>query len=674
MNDDQLFFPEFAVTPIDASVSLKPIVGREEPAVWVYRLAVHKSWPPTGDSLLRQVIKLRRGLNILWAHSTGKANEASRLAGHGAGKTTFCRLLRYVLGEKPAGSKTFREGFRDRFENGWVLAEVFVGGQQWLVGRPLSESGYHSFAKAGGSLDDESPSNVGFTEGYLTAIDHAVFGKMRFRTLADSQQPLDWPRLLPWLSRDQEAHFSGLLEWRHPDSDHLSPAISYDDKANAVRLVLGLVDKDEQDVLAEFALKAEAHESKVRDRSKLEFSIERERRALERAIGLPVATPDEPLLQQNVEQRAAGLRQETDQALAAVKHHEETDRLIDEVARRRAEWGNINVLIEDAEDVLAEAEAKVNNSQPPPPRAPDPYRQSLNKMGPFPGYCSHLMTRAWEKHCTIAHERPRADEITQATKEIAAEARADMSQIATLKLNLQRQRDLGAPIKKALNDALAALASARTRHQNELDNLKAPAREAARMEALLAGYQSGCTDLAASDAELAELKREKEALDEKLAELATHHRALVEEFSGIFNHLARTMLGGAVTGTIRIRGKALVPELEYHGPRDSAALKVVRWLLFDLAALALGMTNQAAHHPRFLIHDSPREADLAAAIYTSLFSAAQELENRNGSPAGFQYIITTTEAPGKSINRRPWLLDPVLDASTETGRLLGIDI
>ena len=72
--------------------------------------------------------------------------------------------------------------------------------------------------------------------------------------------------------------------------------------------------------------------------------------------------------------------------------------------------------------------------------------------------------------------------------------------------------------------------------------------------------------------------------------------------------------------------KAIVPELDYHGPRDSAALKVVRWLIFDLAALALGMTNTAAHHPRFLIHDSPREADLAAGIYVSLFTAARELE------------------------------------------------
>src|SRR5438552_1592878 len=88
--------------------SLTPATGREEPALWVSKLAVYKDWPPSKETLLRQVIELRRGLNILRAMTTGSTDEASRLAGHGAGKTTFCRLIRYVLGEEPAGSKSFR--------------------------------------------------------------------------------------------------------------------------------------------------------------------------------------------------------------------------------------------------------------------------------------------------------------------------------------------------------------------------------------------------------------------------------------------------------------------------------------------------------------------------------------------------------------------------------------
>lgn len=654
---------------------LAPAPGREEPAVWVSRLAVYRYWPPGPDSLLRQVFELRRGLNILWAKPTGATDEASRLAGHGAGKSTFCRLLRYVLGEKPEGTRAFREGFRGKFGDGWVLAEVVVAGQRWLVGRPLSHTGYDSFARAGGTLEDSFPpipSNVGYKEDFLAAIDAAVFGKMRFRKLADSRRDLDWLRLLPWLSRDQEAHFSGLLEWRHKDSDHNSPEVSHEDRANLIRLVLGLVDKTEQDTLAEFARKASQHEEKARDRVKLEYAVERERRALEDAVKVKVEAPDQELLQQTVATKVAELQAQTSQALAARRQDDETDLLNAAVGQRLAEWSIVEAQIQEVEDAVAVAEAHVSNSQPPPRRTPNPILASINGLGPFRGFCSHPMSRAWEARCPIASQRPQDDEITQATRAIAAETQLEVARIAAMKADLKQMETAGAPKKQALEAAQTALRTARARHQNELEALTTPGREAARIGALLTGYQKACEDLKTWDADLATLRGEKEILDNTLADLATQHQKFVEQFSAIFNHLVRLMLGTAVTGSIRLKGKALTPELEYHGPRDSAAFKVVRWLLFDLAALALGMTNPDTHHPRLLIHDSPRESDLAAAIYTSLFTAARELENGPG-PAAFQYIVTTTESPGDALKRSPWLMDPILDASVEEGRLLGAD-
>lgn len=672
--------PGLAVTPaMDEPLSLTPTKGREEPAIWVSKLAVYKSWPPSKDSLLRQVIELHRGLNILWARPTGSTNEASRLAGHGAGKTTFCRLIRYVLGEEPAGSKGFREGFRARFENGWVLAEVHVAGQRWLVGRSLSGSGYNPFAKLNGTLGDtfpDSPSRFGFKE-YEAAIDAAVFGGMKFRTLAESQKTLDWARLMPWLSRDQEAHFSGLLEWRREqDSDSGSPFVSADDKANLVRLTLGLVDADEQKLLAEFARKAETHEQKTRDRPKLEFTVERERKTLEAKLEMKIESADAPLLQQEVDKKVTLLRNESDQALASAKQNEEIDRLIAEVGRRRAEWGVLNAMVEELEEAVELTEARSRGGTPPAKKQPaekDPYREALKGLGPFPNYCSHPMDKAWRAECPIASERPKDDEITDTTKKIAAEAEPQPTALAGMKTELERRRKLAHPKLQALREATGALTLARERHLKELEKLKAPAQEAAKIEALLTSYRKACEDLVTWDSEIKGLKRDKEALDAKLADLNAHHRKLLDQFGRIFNYVAQRMLGTAVKGSVRFSGKAIVPELEYHGPRDSAALKVVRWLIFDLASLTLGMTNTSAHHPRFLIHDSPREADLAAAIYVSLFAAAQDLEGAAGASPAFQYIVTTTEPPPDFLNRKPWLLDPVLDASSEEGRLLGVD-
>lgn len=74
------------------------------------------------------------------------------------------------------------------------------------------------------------------------------------------------------------------------------------------------------------------------------------------------------------------------------------------------------------------------------------------------------------------------------------------------------------------------------------------------------------------------------------------------------------------------------------------------------------------------MHDSPRESDLARGIYSSIFTTVQKLAELSGTEPAFQYIITTTEAPPDRLNRPPWRLEPVLDASTDEGRLLGVDL
>jgi Mg2+ and Co2+ transporter CorA len=226
----------------------------------------------------------------------------------------------------------------------------------------------------------------------------------------------------------------------------------------------------------------------------------------------------------------------------------------------------MRVQIEDAEDALADLEAKVTNSQPPKMREGDPYRETLNGMGPFRGYCSHPMTEAWKANCPIAHERHKQDEITEAVKGIAAEAQPQVARITAMKSDLARLQQVGRPKKEAMDKAMSALAAARDRHRKELEKLKAPGREAAKIEALLASYRNACAALAQWDKDLVSLKKAKEDLDSDLEKLVKHHQKLVDRFSRIFDHIAKRMLGEAVTGRVRIKGKALVPELEYHDP------------------------------------------------------------------------------------------------------------
>ena len=98
-------------------------------------------------------------------------------------------------------------------------------------------------------------------------------------------------------------------------------------------------------------------------------------------------------------------------------------------------------------------------------------------------------------------------------------------------------------------------------------------------------------------------------------------------------------------------------------------------LAFDLAALISSIEGRG-QHPRFLLHDGPREADMASDLYQKLFLLARELEisfGPNRTP-NFQYIVTTTEPPPEDLQSPPWRLEPILDASTKQGRLLKEDL
>jgi len=72
----------------------------------------------------------------------------------------------------------------------------------------------------------------------------------------------------------------------------------------------------------------------------------------------------------------------------------------------------------------------------------------------------------------------------------------------------------------------------------------------------------------------------------------------------------------------------------------------------------------------FLIHDSPKEADMEPALYDRLFTLALDLERSyQGRPPSFQYILTTTSPPPVEVAEEPYTR-LVLDARDPEGLLL----
>jgi hypothetical protein len=231
----------------------KPSPSLKEPRLWVAELRVYRVLAPGSGNLLRE-IHLKPGLNILWAKPRARLADgvgyAPGVSGHGTGKTTFCRFIRYVLGESTFGNDEQRSRLRDAFPEGWVVGEVWLDGTPWLVCRPF-KVGPASYAFRDSRMADLFLRDDGkmTMDEYRAELTGVLVEPLPVATFASSPTPIEWGHLLQWLTRDQECRFSGLAELRHASSESQAPDMMAEDRHFLFRAVLGLIDTAEQSEL-----------------------------------------------------------------------------------------------------------------------------------------------------------------------------------------------------------------------------------------------------------------------------------------------------------------------------------------------------------------------------------------------------------------------------------------
>jgi hypothetical protein len=116
---------------------------------------------------------------------------------------------------------------------------------------------------------------------------------------------------------------------------------------------------------------------------------------------------------------------------------------------------------------------------------------------------------------------------------------------------------------------------------------------------------------------------------------------LEERYQGIM----AAWLPDGIEGTVKLDGNGLKVDAQFAGRGEvsTAALDSLKIVAFDLAALHMAV-EETADLPAFLVHDSPREADLDGQLYERLFGLLHQWEESVETPC-FQYIVTTTTAP-----------------------------
>lgn len=621
------------------------------PRLWVERVWLLESREPL--NITREVL-LRPGVNVVWAREP-ESDVGSGLAsaGHGVGKTSFCLLLRYLLGDEATAISTLREKAAASFPKGGVAAQVHIDGESWLVFRPYAAFG-HSLAKPGGVLDAlfEEP-RAGDFPVYLAALQAAFIGQLPAQTLPGTNQPLEWRHLLAWCIREQRTRFDGFFHWR--EGDGLGFRRPRQDPPLFVSSVLGILDSG-MDALMRDIERINAEQSKVQAQiPELErlpvFELERLERRLRALVG---AVDDCPLYESI-----------TDDSLEArVKAHLKAT----EVSEAAIEAQALAVEAAMTPDIsrLAELEKEANRcelekriAQSLLDAKEDDYRRlttELQELDRLVGHCRHgqidfedcqhikvvktTVTLPWRMDAMAAKAsmpvRRKALE-TAASEEIAAKRRLKEQ---TTKVAGLRASVAGLRIRAATSHISRSTLEQEWAELQLRDKLRKEGKDTAELQRART-----------RDAELGrELASKKSALVQRRQQTS----ARVDRLKAVTSLVAQALLGESGHGRF-------LPESD-SSPFDLAvggeAYQVLEVLLGDLTCLLDAATSNDSNHPGFLVHDCPREADMSALLYRNFLVAAMEADNQLSSHGGvpFQYIVTTTSAPPPELSQKPYLV------------------
>lgn len=624
---------------------------RTLPRLWVERVWLVESREP--KSITREVV-LRPGVNVVWAREP-ESDSGSGLAsaGHGVGKTSFCLLLRYLLGDEATAISTLREKAAASFPKGGVAAQVHVDGVSWLVYRPYAAFG-HSMAKPGVALDSlfEEP-RVGDFSAYQAALQTAFICQLPAQTLPGTNQPLEWRHLLAWCIREQRTRFDGFFHWR--EGDGLGFRRPRQDPPLFVSSVLGILDSG-IDALMRDIERIDAEQSQVQAQiPELErlpvFEMER----LEMRVRSQVGAGDDCPLYESITEDSLEAQVKAHLKVAAATENAFETQAVAEEAAMTPDISSLADLGKEADRCKLEkgiAQSLLDAKE-------DDYRRLTNELAELDqlvGHCRHgkidfndcqhikvlktTVSLPWRMDAKAALASVPA-------RRKALEAAASAEAAATRHLEAQAQKVAGLRVRVA-GLRIRAATSRVSRATVEQEWAELQLRDKLRKE----GKDTAELQRARKrDAELgADLASKKSALVQRRQQAS----ARVDRLKAVTSLVAQALLGEPGHGRF-------LPESD-SSPFDLAvggeAYQVLEVLLGDLTCLLDAATSNDSNHPGFLVHDCPREADMSALLYRNFLVTALEADNQLSSLGGvpFQYIVTTTSAPPPELGQEPYLV------------------
>jgi len=648
----------------DEILPMQPAADRREPVIWVRRLVIVEELSPQG-AVIREV-EFRRGLNII--RTEKRQPDETRTVGHSVGKTLLLRLVRYCLGEKAYCTEAIRSAVAEKLPHAYVLAEVRVGGQPWAVARPLGMdgAGSASFAAQADDLDvlrGDRKALAKFSE-FVAAVEAATTTCFEDMKLPNAKRLARWLDLLAWLARDQECRYRHHNEWRDPDSESGTRDLQKEDTDLVVRMVLDLLDREERALKTKHAaLLAEKAEIEVKMHGLLSH-LEYAERGLRAALGLSEDIPHGDFLSQKA-QEVAGKKQ---QDLDRLRQDLAGDPKIGELHQASL---NATAALAVAEDGLkrlgAEKEEKSRELEQVQQASDDDFYASLEPQG---GWCRLFTTR----EAAVAAGCPGAPPAHKpGERDPNREARVEQLSHTLSALDDQIRAEHGelSRLDREAAEAKGAYAKALKQREGHIDKIGQDIGRWTALTEQAAQYAEGLQERARLEKAVASKQKDADASLEAQKQARLKHEKKRRQLSEHFASAVQAMLGSEAGGSVEIDANRVYPKTTEDVAASGAALGTSTVLGFDIACLMASVTG-LGYHPRLLLHDSPREADLEEAIYHRLFHLVASLEAAfKGREPSFQYIVTTTTPPPPELDSGPYVRLR-LDAREDAGCLLGI--
>lgn len=252
----------------ESSLPIEPAPDRTEPDLWIRRLRIIDKL--ASDCEIIREVEFRKGVNII--RTAERPPGESRTVGHSVGKTLLLRLIRYCLGETAFCTKTVRSAICDKFPTGFVLAEIHLQGQPWIIARPIGmdSAASASWATRGEQMDDmlgDSEHRGRFSE-FVEELERTVGSCLTMVEVPTGRHKPGWLDLLAWLARDQGCRFRHHHEWRDPESQSGTGRLQREEASLVIRAVMGLIHEDE------VALRA-SHNQLLQEQATLETEVNR---------------------------------------------------------------------------------------------------------------------------------------------------------------------------------------------------------------------------------------------------------------------------------------------------------------------------------------------------------------------------------------------------------------